>query len=114
MVGAEDGGGGGVVGGAVVALMDCKKVFYVMPAPRQEPQPGPARGAGRGRVSREVGGCTHIYAVYSQYIVQERERALSTLQEGAAARAQARERETESACKREGEPARPVPVPELE
>lgn len=97
----------------MVALMDCKKVFYVMPAPRQEPQPGPARGAGRGSGgTKEGGGYTHIYGVYSQYIVQERERALSTLQEGAAAREQARERETETACEREGEPARPVPVPE--
>lgn len=50
MVGEERGGGEGTecCRGAVVALMDCKKVFYVMPAPRQEPQPGPARGAGRG------------------------------------------------------------------
>lgn len=55
------GGGGSVVGGAVVALMDCKKVFYVMPAPRQEPQPGPARGAGRGG-GREGGA--HIYTLY--------------------------------------------------
>lgn len=49
-----EGRGGSVVGGAVVALMDCKKVFYVMPAPRQEPQPGPARGAGRGGGRRGV------------------------------------------------------------
>lgn len=52
--------GGGVVGGAVVALMDCKKVFYVMPAPRQEPQPGPARGAGRGG-GESKGGGVHTY-----------------------------------------------------
>lgn len=46
-------------------------------------------------VSRQWGGGTHIYGVYRQYIVQERERALTTLQEGAGAREQASKKERE-------------------